>query len=898
MNDLPAPLRWIIETVFLACIYVAAGKVGQLMALPDTNVTILWPPSGIALAAVLIMGPRSLVGIGLGALIINGWTLSDASTALPVETLFMVSGLIAFGCVLQPFVGGWAVRRFSNASNPFGDIKSSLAFLIIAPLACLLGSTIGSTSLLANGLIAESLFLTTLLTWWGDDTIGVLVFTSFTLLLMRMSHIRQGVLVAMIAVGLFWTFWVSSLLRDQAERAWQVRAESTAEQLTSTFLLWMDLSYSSLYGMTALFSGSDSVDEDEFLDTIDNLEAAQASNFPSSMAYAQRTDDGEGWTVVFSSSSLGVLGDQSTINETSPLGRALTRAWSDQGQLDLSTGIGSAQENLLVAAIRTDTRTQEGVLAAIIDLGATLEGLLSRPEANDLSLRLLEEVSRNDGTKTLQVLYGGQSAPKDTVRTVPLRTVSGATVLEFRWHVATGFAGGVDRGLSDTMLIGGIAGTIFITLFTMFLFLQNERITARVRERTEEVTSKTQLLQAIMGSMGQGIAAFDRDLKIVAFNQQFLNIRGYPDDLVYEGQDFQTLIEHDIAQGEFGAGDPSEILHEKLESAGMFLDHHFERQRPNGQHIEVMGGPIPGGGFVSTYSDITGRKESDAKIEEQLKALDKARKATLNMMADAEAARKELQAVLNEMSDSINYASHIQRSVLPDSSLFETIFQDHLVIWQPRDTVGGDMYWCRLWGDGLLVILGDCTGHGVPGAFMTLIASGALDNAMEGVPNEHLGALVQRIHQLIQTTLGQHGEGSTSDDGMELGACFIGSELNELIFVGARFELYIIENEMVSTIKGTKSGTGYRGISLSQEFEEHRITNLAGKTFFMSSDGLIDQVGEETKRSYGKKRFKELLLSIQHLPMSEQKDIIYQTLNDYQGTQARRDDVAVIGFKV
>lgn len=898
MNGLPAPLRWTIETLILAVIYVAAGKVGQAMALPGANVTIFWPPSGIALAAVLMMGPRSLVGLWLGAFCINAWSFFDTSSPPEIEPLALFSATMAFGSILQPFVGAWAVRRFSNATNPLNTFTNGLTFVIIASLICVLSSTIGALSLLYSGATPDALFQTTLLTWWSGDTIGVIIFTPFVLLMMRMNIVRQVALVAIIAVGLFATSWVSASLRAQAERDWQARADSTAQQLTSTFLLWLDLSYASVYGTTALFNGSNAVDEDEFLDTVDNLEAAQSSNFPSSMAYALKTENGRGWTIAFSTSTYGLLAADAEVDEASPLGQALAQAWSDPGQMHIITGAGSNRDKVLITAIRTDSQTQEGVLAATIDLSATLDGLFARPDAQNLTLRLSEEVAHSDGAKTLRLLYGDQKAPVDRTRTVSLRTISGSTVLDFRWNATSGFAGGVDFGLSDAVLVGGIVTTIFITLFTMFFLIQNESIKERVREQTKEVNEKTQLLKAVMGSMGQGIVAFDRHMKMVAFNEQFLNIRGYPESLVHEGQSFEALIEYDVAHGEFGPGEPEAILSEKISSALQFVDHKFERQRPNGQFIEVIGGPIPGGGFVSTYSDITDRKKTDEKINQQLAELDKARKATLNMMADAEAARKELQAVLNEMSASINYASHIQRSVLPDDTLFKTIFQDHFVMWEPRDVVGGDIYWCRLWGDGLLVILGDCTGHGVPGAFMTLIASGALDNAIADIPHGQVGALIQRMHQLVQTTLGQHGDNSESDDGLELAACFISSDLNEMIFVGARFELFIVEDGAVSSVKGTKSGIGYKGISLNQEFEENRIVNLPNKTFYISSDGLIDQVGEATKRSYGKKRFKELLLNSQHLSMAEQNNIIHQVLIEHQGNQARRDDVSVIGFKL
>jgi len=212
--------------------------------------------------------------------------------------------------------------------------------------------------------------------------------------------------------------------------------------------------------------------------------------------------------------------------------------------------------------------------------------------------------------------------------------------------------------------------------------------------------------------------------------------------------------------------------------------------------------------------------------------------------------------------------------------------------------VGGDIYWCRVWGDGLLIALGDCTGHGVPGAFMTLIATGALDRAQEEVVPGEVGQLIQRMHQFIQLTLGQHSEGGKSDDGLELGMVYISPDMDSLTFAGARFELYLVENEFVSVIKGTKGGIGYRGVPFDQMFEEHKIVNLSSKLFYMSSDGLIDQVGGEKQRGFGKKRFRELLASMCETAMFEQKFEIMEALHDYQGVEARRDDVSVIGFKI
>ena len=150
----------------------------------------------------------------------------------------------------------------------------------------------------------------------------------------------------------------------------------------------------------------------------------------------------------------------------------------------------------------------------------------------------------------------------------------------------------------------------------------------------------------------------------------------------------------------------------------------------------------------------------------------------------------------------------------------------------------------------------------------------------------------------MQVTLGQHGASGESDDGMELGICYLHPETDEIIFCGARFELITVENGEIEVFKGTKSGIGYRGIPHDQEFDEHRIPSLADKNFYMTSDGLIDQVGGEKGRMFGKKRFREMLLGIQDRPLAEQKEIIYRTLIEYQGEQIRRDDVSVIGFRV
>jgi hemerythrin-like metal-binding protein len=243
----------------------------------------------------------------------------------------------------------------------------------------------------------------------------------------------------------------------------------------------------------------------------------------------------------------------------------------------------------------------------------------------------------------------------------------------------------------------------------------------------------------------------------------------------------------------------------------------------------------------------------------------------------------------------------IQRSILPPDAILEATFAQHFVLWEPRDIVGGDMYWHRSWGAGTLIMLGDCTGHGVPGAFMTLISNGALDEAYLETPPGDPVALLQRMHQLIQSSLGQDQhqpkDESASDDGIEIGACFINHNDGTIIFVGARFDLFILHEGKVSSLKGTKAGLGYRDTPQDIQFTSHKVDISPESTYYMTSDGLIDQIGGEKKRGFGKRRFMSLLAANCDVPLAEQKGLILQTLLDYQGTQKRRDDLSVMGFK-
>ena len=260
----------------------------------------------------------------------------------------------------------------------------------------------------------------------------------------------------------------------------------------------------------------------------------------------------------------------------------------------------------------------------------------------------------------------------------------------------------------------------------------------------------------------------------------------------------------------------------------------------------------------------------------------------------AEDALKKAFALIRE---SVEYASNIQRSALPSPDVLTRALGEHFVIWEPRDVVGGDIYWSRPVQDGHILAVADCTGHGVPGAFVTLIATGALQQALAEHPDGDPAKLIARMNRFVKSALRQDLDEGQADDGLELGVCRISERSGRVTYAGARFSLWMLPDGAVEEIKGEKAGIGYRRAPMDFEITNHKLTVTPDTVLYMVSDGITDQIGGEKQRSFGKKRLAKLFQDHRGLPMEEQKTRFLDAFQAYQGDQLRRDDVTMIGFR-
>jgi serine phosphatase RsbU (regulator of sigma subunit) len=274
----------------------------------------------------------------------------------------------------------------------------------------------------------------------------------------------------------------------------------------------------------------------------------------------------------------------------------------------------------------------------------------------------------------------------------------------------------------------------------------------------------------------------------------------------------------------------------------------------------------------------------------------------------AEAAREAAEEARKKIMDSIHYAKMIQRSLLPNPGELETYLPDSFVIWMPRDIVGGDIFFTHFYLKGFVTALIDCTGHGIPGAFMTIIAASALKRIVKDDGCCDPAQILKRLNFIVKTTLKQDTGHAVSDDGLDAAICAVKYEFSEasrltepfmLTFAGAKMPLIWICNGKAAILKGDRQSIGYKQserFDINFNFTNHRIKIERGMSFYMFTDGLVNQLGGNLYRPFSMKRFKSLLEKNRSSSFEAQRKRIIEAFNDYKGENETLDDVTVMGF--
>ena len=247
--------------------------------------------------------------------------------------------------------------------------------------------------------------------------------------------------------------------------------------------------------------------------------------------------------------------------------------------------------------------------------------------------------------------------------------------------------------------------------------------------------------------------------------------------------------------------------------------------------------------------------------------------------------------------ESVTYASSIQRGLLPGKAELDTILGQSVTIWQPVDLVGGDFYWVGQISGVQYLVFFDCTGHGVPGAFMTLITTSVINQIASSVPiAPSAPQMLQRIHDGVCKALALK-PGDKGNDGLDCAVIRMNRSEDSLSFAGASIDLFeVSENTEVTRHRGSRKTLGYEIKDQPLDIPETRLT-MGSACFVLSTDGLMTQVGHETKRVMGTRRFVEALEGAENNAPGKLARASARGLKYWQGSEVRRDDVTVICFK-
>jgi len=256
----------------------------------------------------------------------------------------------------------------------------------------------------------------------------------------------------------------------------------------------------------------------------------------------------------------------------------------------------------------------------------------------------------------------------------------------------------------------------------------------------------------------------------------------------------------------------------------------------------------------------------------------------------------KLELAYREIRDSIHYARRIQEALLPAEKLIYKVFEDAFIYYRPKDIVCGDFYWFAHREDEVVMAAIDCTGHGVPGALMTVIGNSILHQIVNFSGITDPAKILNQLDRKLLETLRHHG-GAITNDGMDVSVCRYRISKKELTFAGAKRPLYLFKKGELLEIKGNKFPIGSFQYDTEKLFTEHRLNVNAGDSIYMFSDGYQDQFGGPEGKKFMVGSFRELLQEIQQMPMKDQVSRVESRMQQWQGTMEQTDDVLVMGVR-
>lgn len=272
-------------------------------------------------------------------------------------------------------------------------------------------------------------------------------------------------------------------------------------------------------------------------------------------------------------------------------------------------------------------------------------------------------------------------------------------------------------------------------------------------------------------------------------------------------------------------------------------------------------------------------------------------KSSSSAQVEIKEQRHHLTEKNREITDSINYAKKIQTSILPPDEYVKKLLPDSFILYLPKDIVSGDFYWLDQLNGKVLFSAVDCTGHGVPGAMMSVIGLNILQDAVHDRKLDQPAAILRHLDQGVSDTLRQQNQ-ANAKDGMDLGLCSLDYSTRTLEYAGAYNPMYIVSEGQLTQVKADKLPIGSNPDGIADVYTNHTFQLKQGDCVYLLSDGYADQFGGPKGKKFMYKRLRALLEEVHHQSMEEQHQRLVKEFRQWMGEEEQVDDVCIIGVKV
>jgi serine phosphatase RsbU (regulator of sigma subunit) len=256
----------------------------------------------------------------------------------------------------------------------------------------------------------------------------------------------------------------------------------------------------------------------------------------------------------------------------------------------------------------------------------------------------------------------------------------------------------------------------------------------------------------------------------------------------------------------------------------------------------------------------------------------------------------QLEGIDDHLS-SLRYAGIIQRALMPEPELLKSLFKDYFVLFLPRDIVSGDFYYVMRYRQYLCIAAGDCTGHGVPGALLSILGISFLNEILQTKGDLKPNRVLNLMREKVMKSLHQTGEKAETKDSIDIGLCIVDTGSGLFQFSGANRPLLRVRDSEITEFKPDKMTLGVAPLK-EHSFTNQIIDTLPGDRFYLFSDGFSDQFGEQSDKKFKYKQLKRVISSLSGHMMSQQGEMLMSTFLDWKGNTQQIDDVLVFGFQL